>query len=93
MVGIYLFLTQAFSNTTTSGLSYAIKYPLIQHRSQPIQMSLTISNNSADVQPVTDDILNQLYQITLNEKSISPNNKPYHPNSSENIEHNSLVLF
>lgn len=79
MVGIYIFLAQTFANTTTSGLSYAIKYPLIQHRSQPIQISLTISNNSPDVQPVTDDILNQLYQITLNEKSISPNNKPYHP--------------
>ena len=37
MVGIYLFLAQAFSNTVPSGLSYAIKYPLIQHRSQPIQ--------------------------------------------------------
>ena len=52
MVGIYLFLAQAFEHHNF-GLSYAIKYPLIQHRSQPIRISLTISNNSPDVQPVT----------------------------------------
>ena len=92
MVGIYIFLAQAFSNTVPSDLSYSIKYPLIQHRSQPMQISLTISNNSADVQPITKDILTQLYQITVNEKTISFNNQPHHPTKLQPHQEYSLDI-
>jgi hypothetical protein len=57
-----------------------------------MQISLTISNNSADVQPITKDLLTQLYQITVNEKTISYDNQPHHPTKLQPHQEYSLDI-